>query len=342
MDAWLLDVNEPADVERYLKAQGIVHDSVTPITVARAGAGNMNLTLRVGTAVRKTLIVKQGRPWVEKYAHIPAPFERTLVEAAFYRAVARQPEVAAAMPALIHVDEVNHVLVLEDVGAEGDWTSLYAGDVLPLSILERLLTWLEHLGNVRVDLDERRTFQNRAMRLLNHEHIFDLPLRAGNGLNLDAITAGLADAARELQANRRYCESVAAAGQRYLADGGSLAHGDYFPGSWLRSGQSVRIIDPEFCFVGDPAFDYGVMSAHLLLAGSNIEVVRTIAAASISRGVETPAVLAYAGCEIMRRLIGVAQLPLAIGIERKRSLLQLSRQLVLEPNAFLDTVQECR
>jgi 5-methylthioribose kinase len=342
MAPWMLSAADAADLERYLQAEGMLPDSATPITVAHAGAGNMNLTLRVCAADGKTLIVKQGRPWVEKYAHIPAPFERTLVEAAFYRAVAPHREVAAAMPALLHVDEINHVLVLEDVGAEGDWTSVYAGDVLPSSILEQLLTWLEHLGNVRVDADQRRTFQNRAMRLLNHEHIFDLPLRAGNGLSLDAITVGLADAARELQADRRYCESVADAGQRYLADGGSLVHGDYFPGSWLRSSGGVRIIDPEFCFIGDPSFDYGVMGAHLLLAGSGIDVMGPIAAASTRRGVDPPAVLAYAGSEIMRRLIGVAQLPLGVGIDRKRSLLQLSRQLVLEPSAFLDTVRECR
>jgi hypothetical protein len=34
----------------------------------------------------------------------------------------------------------------------------------------------------------------------------------------------------------------------------------------------------------------------------------------------------------MRRLIGVAQLQLSFGIDRKRSLLRLSRQLVVEPH----------
>jgi hypothetical protein len=34
----------------------------------------------------------------------------------------------------------------------------------------------------------------------------------------------------------------------------------------------------------------------------------------------------------MRRLIGVAQLPIAFGIDRKRALLALSRRLVVEPD----------
>ena len=41
-----------------------------------------------------------------------------------------------------------------------------------------------------------------------------------------------------------------------------------------------------------------------------------------------------AGMEIMRRLIGVAQLPLSADLARKEALLQLVRTLVLEPEAF--------
>ena len=43
----------------------------------------------------------------------------------------------------------------------------------------------------------------------------------------------------------------------------------------------------------------------------------------------------YAGVEIMRRLIGVAQLPIRSGIETKRTLLERSRRLLLEPNKGL-------
>jgi hypothetical protein len=39
----------------------------------------------------------------------------------------------------------------------------------------------------------------------------------------------------------------------------------------------------------------------------------------------------------MRRLIGVAQLPLSYDIDRKRSLLRLSRRLVVEPHRGLAT-----
>ena len=38
-----------------------------------------------------------------------------------------------------------------------------------------------------------------------------------------------------------------------------------------------------------------------------------------------------AGVEIMRRLIGYAQLPIGYGLQVKRELLELSRTLVLQP-----------
>ncbi len=173
------------------------------------------------------------------------------------------------------------------------------------------------------------------MRALNHEHMFVFPLRDGNGLDLDAITPGLADAARELAADHAYVVAVAALGQRYLADGGTLVHGDYFPGSWLKTDASVRIIDPEFCFLGEPEFDCGILAAHLALGCCAPAVVEMVTAHAHARRLDLARVAAYAGVEIMRRLIGVAQLPLTYGIDQKRTLLRHSRRLILEPQQGL-------
>jgi 5-methylthioribose kinase len=165
--------------------------------------------------------------------------------------------------------------------------------------------------------------------------MFIFPLRDRNGLDLNAITPGLADAARELAADHAYVVAVAALGQQYLADGGTLVHGDYFPGSWLKTDASVRIIDPEFCFLGEPEFDSGVLAAHLALGCCAPAVVEVVTAHAHARRLDLARVAAYAGVEIMRRLIGVAQLPLSYGIERKHTLLRHSRRLILEPRQGL-------
>jgi 5-methylthioribose kinase len=121
---------------------------------------------------------------------------------------------------------------------------------------------------------------------------------------------------------------VGALGSRYLADGSSLVHGDYFPGSWVRTGHGIAVIDPEFCFLGCAEIDRGMMLAHLMLSGAAPAGLDKVERAT-DGGADRQLTRQFAGVEIMRRLIGVAQLPLEGAIDRKRELLLRARDLVL-------------
>jgi 5-methylthioribose kinase len=185
-----------------------------------------------------------------------------------------------------------------------------------------------------VTSERRPLFENRAMRALNHEHIFRLPLAPDNGLDPDGFTPGLSRVAEVLKGDEEYVAAVTELGQEYLADGELLVHGDYFPGSWLSTGPGVRIIDPEFCFLGPRAFDVGFMLGHLHLAGQPGGTCEALLAgyrekAGVADEGFTSHAKRFAGVEIMRRLIGVAQLPLRADLGRKEELLLLSRDLVL-------------
>jgi 5-methylthioribose kinase len=333
-DVLLFDASDPQAIERYLLAHELADPTELPARVSGAGEGNMNLTLRVSLRDR-SVILKQGRPWVEKYDQIPAPWERTLVEATFYRTVVTVADVVGRMPRLIHVDEHNHVLVLEDLGTAGDYTNEYRDGHMPERDLRELLLWLSALGKVRPSTDHTSRLANRAMRRLNHEHIFSLPLREVNGLALDRITDGLASTAEDLKRDRAYCSRVHELGEVYLSDGPWLVHGDYFPGSWIRTAYGVRIIDPEFCFCGAREFDYGVMLAHCALVRTTRAPAERVMAAARQAQLDEALVRGFAGVEVMRRLIGVAQLPLSYGLDAKRRLLALSRTLVLAPTSAL-------
>jgi 5-methylthioribose kinase len=170
------------------------------------------------------------------------------------------------------------------------------------------------------------------MRRLNYTHLFDFPLQPGNGLDLDALTPGLQSEADRLCRNDAYVDAIHALGKRYLDDGDVLLHGDFYPGSWIRTTGGPRVIDPEFAFFGPAEYDVGVCLAHLLIAGYG-EADRS----SIMTGYTAPSgfdrdlAMQFAGMEIMRRLIGVAQLPLTRTLEQKRDLLARSEQLVLTP-----------
>ncbi|MFN0121402.1 MAG: phosphotransferase [Blastocatellia bacterium] len=328
--AFYLDANDLPALTAYLQAQRWIGADETVLEAARAGEGNMNCTIRVRTATQ-TLIVKQARPWVEKYPDIPAPRERAAMEGRFYQAISATPALAALMPQYLGLDETSQIIALEDLGAAQDFTTLYRGARLDAADLEALVAWLSALHALPGTPDQRAQMANREMRALNHLHLFDFPLRQTNGMDLDAITPGLQAAARTLQQDLDYVTRARALGELYLADGPALLHGDYFPGSWLRTARGVRIIDPEFCFYGPPEFDMGVLIAHLHLAGQHEDLtLRALSVYQSTRPLHQALVRQFAGIEIMRRLIGVAQLPVTPDPESKTNLLQLSRALVLE------------
>ncbi|MBN8734472.1 MAG: phosphotransferase [Acidobacteria bacterium] len=295
------------------------------VSAERVGDGNMNMTVRVRTA-DSSFILKQARPWVVKYPQIPAPVERAGVEATFYEAVGARAEVSRRMPRLWGFDEESHLLWMEDMGEGGDLTPLYRTGEFTVEECAELTRYLVELHRVKVTAVEASVFQNRAMRALNHEHQYDFPLRAENGLDLERITPGLAREAERLQRDTIYRERVAELGRLYLADGTVLVHGDYFPGSWLRGEGGIAVIDPEFCFLGAAEYDLGVFLAHLELMGAGCHGGRVREA--YGDGLDWRLAWAFAGAELMRRLIGVAQLPLAAGLAAKRGWLELSREWV--------------
>ena len=268
----------------------------------------MNYTLRV-TTNQRTFIVKQSRPWVEKYPQIPAPDERAVTEGKFYSLVSTDSVLAGRMPRLIGVSAADRLLALEDAGADArDFTSLYAGAVLAASDRNVLVDWLQRLHREfrgrNTDFD-----RNLEMRKLNHEYIFVQPLTVG------------------VKFSAAYSRRVEQLGRMYLGDGPCLLHGDYFPGSWLQTASGVRVIDPEFAFFGPPEFDAGVFLAHLHLAG---QPDPDGLLADLSNWCDPGLTRQFAGVEIMRRILGVAQLPLRASPGEKLLLLEKSKEFILE------------
>jgi len=323
----LLEAENTQQIEDFFRERHWLESGERVQSCAKAGEGNMNLTLRVRTN-RRSVIVKQARPWVEKYDHIPAPWDRMRFEQQFYERAAAIPPVAGRMPALLDADEQAHALLLEDAGQGGDFTDLYAASQIPQSVLTDLGDYLSALHH-HTHGEPDPTFGNHDMRKLNHQHIFQVPLDPDNGLDLDSFETGLKGAALFLQEDNDYRGLVEETGQHYLADGPCLLQGDFFPGSWLRTKSGVKIIDFEFCFFGHPEFDLGVPIAHFALANQPRDIAETFLAAYGHPGDGSLCaeewIGRYAAAEVMRRLIGVAQLPIGRTENFRRDLLQRSR-----------------
>ncbi len=331
-DRFFLDASDPESLRTYLLGQKWILPEEQIVEVERPGDGNMNCTLRVKTTA-KSFIMKQSRPWVEKYPHIPAPGDRVLVEAAFYNQI--HLLVSKDMPKLIACDEQSRVLIFQDLGEAKDYSDLYSSTTT-LNEEECLVlgSYLSNLHGYSYGQKVPDVFENNEMRALNHEHMFVIPLDPNNSLKLDEMTDGLSQLANELQSNEAYVSRVYQLGQLYLAKVGTvLVHGDYYPGSWIRSYDGLRVIDPEFCYWGAPEFDLGVMLAHLIISNHDTDAIAPIFKA-YNPAFRTDKVLMmqYAGVELMRRLIGVAQLPLKASLAQKEIWLKKSVSFVLSPN----------
>ncbi len=331
-DRFFLHAAEAEPLTAQLRALAVIAGDETIVRVEAAGAGNMNCTLRVRTS-RRSLIVKQARPWVEKYPQFAAPWDRALRELEFYRLVAPHPQLAAALPRLLAGDTSNRLLVLEDLGMLGDFTDVYSGAQLTGLELAKLAEFLSGLHRAFANSPEHSPLTNREMRALNHAHIFMIPFQADNGLDLDSILPGLASVAEPVKRDASLVATIGRLGQDlYLKDGPCLLHGDYFPGSLVRTAGGPRVIDPEFGFFGQPEFDVGVFLAHLLLSRQPADLGSAwLRCYEPPTGFNRSAAFQLAGVEILRRLLGYAQLPLQASLVERAQLIARAVKMVERP-----------
>ena len=327
----LLSTDEPSTIESAIKRLGLFEDDEQIERVERAGEGNMNLVLRIVTD-RRRFVLKQSRPWVEKYPQIPAPADRLLAEVDFYERVEPYEELAASMPKLLCSDAEQRLLAVEDLGQAADYSDLYHSRDVEAFPLDEAVTWLAHLHAVVLEPPTDQ-IGNDELRKLNYAHIFDIPFHTPSAIPLDSVCDGLDSFAVSYRENPRLLAAAEELGNSYLGRGSTLLHGDFYPGSWLRTDAGLRIIDPEFCFAGPREFDLGVLAAHRMFVGGGEDscdlVARTYESAS-DTDVNTQLLQQFTGIELIRRLIGVAQLPLNATLAERQRWLAFARTLVCE------------
>ena len=320
-----IDSNTPKkSLGDQLRTYGWLYEEEKISDVEMPGQGNMNVVLRV-TTNKRSFILKQSRPYVQKYQQIEAPLERIAVEYQFYRSL-KEPSIRGNFPRILAYNPSHYLMQLEDLGNCRElyyWYEDRAIDPGELKSLTDILCAI-HAQEAPVTYPE-----NMELRRLNHQHIFVLPFMEENGFQLDDIQKGLQDLAMPYKNDRKIKKLVQAAGDRYLKPGKVLLHGDYYPGSWMRAKNKLYVIDPEFSFLGFPEFDLGVMTAHAIMATGDTAYTKNIIGLYGGK-ISESLVGRIAGIEIMRRLIGLAQLPLQRNLEEKEYLLSAASKLILQ------------
>lgn len=319
-------------LQKYLQDKNWLTEGDTVNAIEKPGEGNMNVVARIVTT-NGSLIVKQARNFVQKYPDISAPIERIEVESDFYKLISDIQNLRDYMPAMLGYDAENYIMAMEDLGVGSDYTNLYQKAIhVSDNTIEAAIGYLSELHNQQFSEETITHFSdNFALRKLNYEHLFVYPLMEENGFNLDDVQNGLQVVAMQYKTDKLLNEKMKTLGESYLSSGNVLIHGDYYPGSWLNVNDGFKVIDPEFCFFGKPEYDLGVMIAHLKMSQTTDNQLR-----SVWNNYKQPATFSkkltnkFIGMELIRRMIGLAQLPLDLSLDEKKSLLQEARALLVE------------
>ena len=320
-----ININFPIfDLQQYLDGLGWLNSPKERVLrIEKPGEGNMNVVLRITTSER-SFILKQSRPYVQKYPQIAAPLNRIQVEQEFYKNI-KGDGINPHIPKILGFSTSENLLMLEDLGQCEDMTSLYKKRKIKDSKLEELVTILAIIHETKDPVDFPA---NLEMRQLNHQHIFILPFLKDNGFQLNDVQNGLQELSVPYKKDKQLKRIVNQIGNKYLSKGETLLHGDYYPGSWMTKGNRLYVIDPEFSFVGFAEFDLGVMAAHLIMATMNQNYMDKVLK-KYKGFSDTKLTSQIAGIEIIRRLIGLAQLPLERSIKEKDYLLKMAHKMIL-------------
>jgi 5-methylthioribose kinase len=311
----------------YLKQTGWLSAEDSIASIQKPGEGNMNLVLRVVPVNANPFVIKQARPWVEKFPHLQAPVERIYVEHQYYRHVNRHLPLACFSPVILGFDQVNGVLAMEDLGDTLDFTSIYnKGPEFESLQLEKAIDYLNRLKSIPAPDDFPL---NLELRKLNHQHIFTLPFQQ-NAFNLDKIQPGLQQLAVNCINDVQLLARIQKLGQTYLSAGNYLLHGDFYPGSLLESKDGdLKVIDPEFSFAGPEEWDIAVFTAHLHLSRIPADQVSSFFAQfEKSADFNHQYYLGFTGVEILRRLLGLAQVPVTLSLHEKSNLIDQAKSWI--------------
>jgi len=332
----VLDESNLAD---YLRGRGLVRAGEA-VQAEKAGDGNINWVRRVRrSGPGGTFVVKQARPALERFPQYSVTTERILFEARYYESVAPlDPE--ALCPRVLDFDPDARVLVLEDLGDVPRLDRvLESGDDTggALEVLVRFLARVHQGTRDRAELLDR--FHNPEMQRLHGDHIFELPLRP----NDFPLAPPVAERAAALRNDRELVAIADGLYARYLGTRRALVHGDVQGANVLLTPDGPRLLDAEIAHVGDPAFDVGILLAHVLLPAPGPPArARAAALWSIYRDASDEAALPdpedvsrYAGVEVLRRIIGAARVPSAEEPRRALAALDLATEL-LRTGALVD------
>jgi 5-methylthioribose kinase len=239
------------------------------LSCSEIGDGNLNLVFRVTDSVTgQGIIIKQALPYAKVVGESwPLTIKRAKIEADALKIFGK---IAPDYVPVVHfTDDVFAITVMDDLSHLSiARTGLIRGDKYPLlskHLAEYLARTLFYTSDFGVNQSEKkelqRQFINPELCKITEDLIFTDPF-------IDAPTNSfepeLRLAVESIWKDTELIFHVALLKKSFLTEGEALLHGDLHTGSIFASSTETKVIDPEFAFYGPSGFDIGQVIANLL------------------------------------------------------------------------------
>ncbi|CAI8789433.1 S-methyl-5-thioribose kinase [Bacillus pseudomycoides] len=356
---------------QYVKEHGYF-EKKAKVTCHEIGDGNLNYVFRLHDGERG-IIVKQALPYAKVVGESwPLSLSRATIESQALQVFAKY--VPEYVPKVYGHDEELAVTVMEDLSTLTiTRKGLREGEDYPL-LSQHIGRFLAHVLFYTSDFgllaEEKRVldgkFVNPDLCKITEDLVFTDPF--GNYETND-YEKELQPVLDELWCDKKLKLQVAQYKYKFLTRKEALIHGDLHTGSIFSSPSETKVIDPEFATFGPLGFDLGQFIANLLLNALSREdekrnilfyhiektwsnFVEVFTKLWVLEGVEPYTkekrwlaivlqnifadAVGFAGCEIIRRTIGLAHVVDLDGIkdknrriQAKKHALYLGRELLL-------------
>lgn len=342
------------------------------------GDGNLNYVFHVkAKGESKGVIIKQALPYAKVVGESwPLTLKRADIEA---RALKKHGEFAPNLvPAVYATDEDLAFTVMEDlshltIAREG----LINGEAYPklsTDIGEYLAKTLFHTSDFALHPFEKKRlaveFSNPELCKITEDLIFTDPFFDNETNDFEPA---LQQDVKAIWENAPLKLEAAKLKRSFLTEAEALLHGDLHTGSIFASESETKVIDPEFAFYGPIGFDIGLFLANLIVQsitrdGKEQQVViehieqtwkvfhTTFSALWEEHGTEAfkttegykefvlekifRDALGFAGCELIRRTIGLAHVKDLDGIEDEEKRIASKKQALRVGEALITKRQQ--
>lgn len=337
------------------------------------GDGNLNYVFHIQEIESgKGIILKQALPYAKVVGESwPLTLKRALIEA---KALQKHGEFAAGLvPQVYAIDEDLAITVMEDLShltiAREGLIRLEAYPKLASDIGKYLAQTLFHTSDFALHPFEKKKlvseFSNPELCKITEDLIFTDPFFDHDTNDFEP---SLQETVEAIWSNEPLKLEVAKLKKSFLTEAEALLHGDLHTGSIFASETETKVIDPEFAFYGPIGFDVGLFLANLIVQTitrggeqrdvilRHIEETWDVFSAEFSNLWDTKAVesykdtkgfkayvldkifqdtLGFAGCELIRRTIGLAHVKDLDGIVDDEKRTVSKKQALLLGEVFI-------